>query len=1537
MKLRALFHLIAGAMAILIGGLIVSSAGARPIYKVTNVSPNPAGTNEFWLTATNITTSINGTNVQVMVYMDDPPGGGGAPVGLPCPLIQVPVGTMIICHFQNKLNFNNLEGASIHWHGIELDNDSDGTAITQDSVLPGQSYVYRFVVPRPGLFWYHSHMLPGNTTFGGMYGPIIVTSTNETSLIASNILPSANYTFPLVMGDISFTNGVVGKVVGGTNFSLNTIIQLCENYALGLSQNDQPFCDPAGRPGDIVLVNGSVPALSGIFCTPNTNSTPIFKVAGNQRVRLQLFCESISRDFNLSLHYPCGVNTVGDTNLYRIGGQGGLLDNARLEGGVQGGYNFSYNKGSIVLGSGMRADVMFYPSGNNGDVIQLVGNPLPPPWNISDGLPSNYPVAFFVITNTGATNAPLFDGAPMLAATGFTNQSLKFLNTNALILPPYSSGGTNSGLIALKNSTPRNATTNNGYIPTGPSIGGYAATALDGNTGDGSWTSVSRPPTALWARVGDVLQLAVANELNGTSMHPYHLHGFSMQPVAIMSTDLSTTLYTYNYNEFVDTIEVYPSTALVFRIHLTDRPKFADTGIGGPVTYGTDASSGGALGRWLMHCHIFLHTTIGMISELNVVPNTINRVEGPSAGSDSVVLAGSLGTAWAAVTNAPWLHLSLANQSGTGSTNVVFTYDANPGATRTSSLNVGGETVNVTQAGSTYVQVPGPPAVLVTNGLSSPEMVAMDGAGNVYIDDSGNNQIKKWTLTNNTVTTLVSSGLSTPQGVAVDSLGNVYFSDFGHGLIKEWVAASSNVVTLTSIGGITSVAVDGAGNLYLAAPGSSSIMKWTAASSTLSTLTSAGLSSPYGVAVDVAGNVYIADTGHNAVREWVAQSGISIPLVFTGLNNPWDVAVDLAGNVYIADGYNSAIKKWTATTGNVTTVASGLGDPTGVTTDATGNVFIADYNNNAVKELLYAFVDPTAKNETAAVTYDALPPVLPTTENLLPPFAPTVNQPWLSLNGVSNGVVNFIDSVNLGSSRSGNITVLGENIPINQQAPSYALATGNILVGPAAGSNTIVLAVIPSIAFWSATANASWLHIGTGYTSGTGNANVLFTFDANPGATRTGTLTIGGQTLTVTQAGATYVVATAPVTGLVTSGLSSPADVAVDGSGNVYISDVGNNAIKKWSVANNTVSTLVSSGLNTPQGVAVDAVGNVYFADFRNAAVKEWTVANSNVITLISNSLVTPSGVAVDPQGNVYVSDPTLNTILEWTAANSQVTTLVSSGLSSPYGVAVDAGGNVYIADTGNNAIKKWSANSYTVSTLVSNGLNNPWNVAVDGSGNVYIADGYNNAIKKWTAANNTVTTLVSAGLGDPTDVAVDGLRNIYIADIGHNMIKALPYAFVDPTAKTEAQIAGSDVLPVVLFPAEDLFPPFAPTADQPWLSIGSVAGGAVNFNFTANPNPTNRIANITLLGQSIPVIQAGIVPPPTITNAKILTNGVFQIGFTNANLSASFSVLFSTNVALPRTNWTVIGTASNISPGVLQFTDTHATNKTRFYMIRSP
>ncbi len=832
--------------------------------------------------------------------------------------------------------------------------------------------------------------------------------------------------------------------------------------------------------------------------------------------------------------------------------------------------------------------------------------------------------------------------------------------------------------------------------------------------------------------------------------------------------------------------------------------------------------------------------------------------EGPAAGTDSVVVAISPKTdTWTATANDVWLHLSAGNQSGTGSSNIVFSFDANPYATRAGTITIAGKVLTVTQAGPNYIAAPVPLTTLISSGLSFPAGAAVDAAGNVYIADTSHNAIKKWTVVSNTVTTLVSSGLLSPQGVALDAAGNVYIADTSHNAIKIWTAASNTLATLISSGlnQPGGVAVDRTGNVYIADTYNNAIKKW-ATNNTLTTLVSTGLSQPKTVSVDVAGNVYIADTLNSAIKKWTSANGTVTTLIASGLIRPWGVAVDGAGNVYISDTYHAAIKKWTAANGIVTTlVSSGLSFPEGVSVDGLGNLYVADNNNNTIKELPHAFIDPTAKVEQPAAGLDNLPVVLPPAVNLLAPFAPTNDQSWLTIKGITNGVLSFSFTNFTGTSRTAHLNLLGQPILITQLGSNF-LATTTLLEGPLAGTDSVVLRVTPETTGWTGKVNASWLHLSATNQSGTGSVTLAFTYDANPGGTRIGTLTIAGWTLTVTQAGSSYIPAPLPLATLAL-GLNHPNGVAVDSAGNVYFADTGNNAIKKWLIASNLVTTLVASGLNGPSGVSVDGAGNVYIADTGNNAIKKWIPANNVLATLVATGLNGPSGVAVDGSGAVYLADTGNNAIKNWTPASNTVTTLVASGLNGPTGLAVDGAGNVFISDSGNNAVKKWNAANNAVTTLAATAWNDPQGIAVDGSGNVYIANTGDNTIKMWKAADSTVTPLTASGLNGITGVAVDATRNLFVADAGNNAIKELVCAFVNQATHFEGADAGSDV-PMVLPLTANLLPPFTPVSDQPWFTVNTSTNGTVSLAFTVNTGAA-RTADLTLLGQSIPIIQAGV------------------------------------------------------------------------------
>jgi len=423
-----------------------------------------------------------------------------------------------------------------------------------------------------------------------------------------------------------------------------------------------------------------------------------------------------------------------------------------------------------------------------------------------------------------------------------------------------------------------------------------------------------------------------------------------------------------------------------------------------------------------------------------------------------------------------------------------------------------------------------------------------------------------------------------------------------------------------------------------------------------------------------------------------------------------------------------------------------------------------------------------------------------------------------------------------------------------------ALGATSLVEGPAAGSASDMVTFPGS---WTASSNAPWLHTSS---SGSGNGLALFTFDANSGATRTGTLTIDGQTLTVTQAGSSFVSASA-LTTLVPSELTNPTSVAVDGAGNVYIADRGDNAIKEWNATTQMLTTLVSTGLTSPQGIAVDTAGNVYIADTGDHALKEWDAATQTLSTLVSAGLADPSGVAVDGAGNVYIADAG-GAVDVWNPATQTLSPLF------PDADVNEPAGNVYITDAQGSGIQEWNVATQTLSTVISgSGVNESNGVAVDGSGDIYVATG-GGAIKEWDVATQTFSTLFfPSGSNFAQGLAVDGAGNVYIANYGINLIQEVPRAFVSGAAISEMSPAGSDSLPPVLPSSESLSGVFAPSSNQSWLSVGSVAAGIVNFVFTQNAGST-RTADITVLGQPISVTQNGAAPL-TVTAAEWPSTGL--------------------------------------------------------------
>lgn len=300
-----------------------------------------------------------------------------------------------------------------------------------------------------------------------------------------------------------------------------------------------------------------------------------------------------------------------------------------------------------------------------------------------------------------------------------------------------------------------------------------------------------------------------------------------------------------------------------------------------------------------------------------------------------------------------------------------------------------------------------------------PNSLTVDSAGTIYVTDTVNNSIRR-IAPPNVVTTLagaagslgtadgigVAAGFTSPQGVAVDNAGNVYVADTGNFTVRK-ITPGAAVTTLAGLarnGGSSDgtgsaarffqpagLAVDSAGNVYIADSGNFTIRQVTPAGvvttfagvagnsgSSDGSAGTASFNNPLGVAVDNAGNVYVADTSNSTIRKITPSRIVSTLAGLAGStgdadgagNNarffkPSGVAVDGAGNVYVADTINNAIRRITPA-GIVSTLAGapgasgstdGLGsaarfnNPVGIAVDGPGNVYVADTLNNTIRKI----------------------------------------------------------------------------------------------------------------------------------------------------------------------------------------------------------------------------------------------------------------------------------------------------------------------------------------------------------------------------------------------------------------------------------------------------------------------------------------------------------------------------------------------------------------------------------------------------------
>jgi hypothetical protein len=296
--------------------------------------------------------------------------------------------------------------------------------------------------------------------------------------------------------------------------------------------------------------------------------------------------------------------------------------------------------------------------------------------------------------------------------------------------------------------------------------------------------------------------------------------------------------------------------------------------------------------------------------------------------------------------------------------------------------------------------------------------------------------------------TAVLSTLSNPEGVTVDGAGNLYIADSGNDLIRE-VSAETGIITvfagtLSGASGLCAAKTDSLGDGCPA--------------------TQATLDAPQGSSFDVFGNLYIADTSNNRIRQ-VAPSGVITTFAGGGvgcgaqtdtegdgcsasdalLAFPYPVAFDAAGNMYIPDSSNNRVRLVAATSGAITSsstittfagtgTASYTGDggqaksaslyaPSGVAVDPAQNIYIADTQNSAIRKVNVGTLDiETIVSDTTNQTYQTSKP---------PPF----------------GGLSFYEPVGLAIDTQGNLFI-GDTLEMVVQEMQSNLSIVDLLPPP---------------------------------------------------------------------------------------------------------------------------------------------------------------------------------------------------------------------------------------------------------------------------------------------------------------------------------------------------------------------------------------------------------------------------------------------------------------------------------------------------------
>jgi sugar lactone lactonase YvrE len=678
------------------------------------------------------------------------------------------------------------------------------------------------------------------------------------------------------------------------------------------------------------------------------------------------------------------------------------------------------------------------------------------------------------------------------------------------------------------------------------------------------------------------------------------------------------------------------------------------------------------------------------------------------------------------------------------------------------------------------------------------------------------------------------SQVGAARGVGVDAYGNVYVADFGDGVIRFIYGG-----VFLPPGVATVVSSPTAGYIYTLTVFNTSAVNPTPVIASGITLASTQLFDPEDVQVDSNGNVYIAEFGNNIVRALYNGKG-SLP----GISNP------ITGYVYLVAGYAAGVSTASNTYPTNGTTPTFPATTIGITDrkmaiDARNNLYIADSSHNVVW-----FVDATTGNIRLLAG------------NLGATAGAPATGCAASTDTVGDGCPGPLASLYTASDmgvdpdNQGNLYITDAENGVIANSRLRKLLSGLNFPATAKGSSVVQTLLIHfAVGDSMATANAFVIKSPADYvagtpscipeTDGTSDCTLPITFaPTQPGydtATLTITSTLGGSnSYLLTGTGTMPAVAIDPGSvSVLNTSINNAQGMAMDGAGNIYTADTGNNRVLLYTASTGITTTFAGTGaagyagdtglataatFKAPKAVAIDTSGSVYISDTGNNVIRKVTsngiyaggattvcAASLNVrgdgCPALQATLSAPSGLVADNLGLLYVSDSGNNVIRAInvlgniatlaggaTATCSAAVDVFGDGclasqtiFKAPTGLAFDAAGNnLIVADTGDNIVRTiYLANTIVetgTTTIVSTVAYNPVTL-IAGTG----AAG--------DVLNNNGTATLSQ-LSAPSGVAVDSGENIYIADAGNSAVRLVSHSGIISTIVGVLGGAGTGTTP---------------------------------------------------------------------------------------------------------------------------------------------